>query len=330
MKWCYNYTIINWQVKRMNYIKSVYFFRSSSGTDNIACYIYNPLTEPKAVIQLTHGMCEYIERYEAFIDFLCSNDFAVCGHDHLGHGKSVINDDYLGYFASEKGWQYLVKDPVQMTKIIRKRYHDIPLFLVGHSLGSLTARVALAKCDCFYNGVILLGALNTKVKIDAVMAMADTIRRVNGDMYRSELIEKIIYGYTNLKISDPINKFGWLTRDDELVYKFYDNPKCNYIFTASAYCDMIKLFMYATDKKCIESIPGDKPILILGGDADPIGQWGKGPRELFAMLENAGCTAVEMKLYNGARHELLNEINRNEVYNDILKWCSKYINEMEE
>ena len=314
----------------MNYKKSVDYFKSSSGTDNIAYYIYQPLINPKGVIQITHGMCEYIERYEEFIAFLCNSGFVVCGHDHLGHGKSVLNDDYLGYFAHKKGWQYLVKDTVQMSKIIRRQYHDLPLFLIGHSLGSLTARVAVSKSGYLYNGIILLGALNTKIKVDAAMAMADTIRRVSGDMCRSEFIEKIIYGFTNIKIDDPVNKFGWLTRDDELVYKFYDNPKCNFIFTASAYCDLIKLFMYATDIKCIESTPKEKPFLILGGEADPIGQWGKGPRELVSVFESAGCTAVEMKLYEGARHELLNEINRNEIYNDILKWCEKHIEEMEE
>lgn len=314
----------------MNYDKTSDFFRSSNGTDNIAYYIYKPAAEPKAVIQITHGMCEFIERYEEFIGFLCNNGFVVCGHDHLGHGKSVLNDDYLGYFAPQKGWQYLVKDTVQMSRIIRKQYPEIPLFLIGHSLGSLTARVAVSKCGYLYNGVILLGALNTKVRLDAVMAMADTVRRASGDMCRSELIEKLVYGYTNIRIDDPANKFGWLTRDDDIVYKFYDDPKCNFIFTVSAFCDLIKLFMYATDKKCIGATPKDKPFLILGGDADPIGQWGKGPRELFEVLDNAGCTAVEMKLYEGARHEVLNEINRNEVYNDILQWCNNHIKGLEE
>ena len=171
----------------MNYNKSVNYFRSSNCADNISYYIYEPFTEPKAVIQITHGMCEYIERYEEFIDFLCENGYVVCGHDHLGHGKSVLNDDYLGYFAPEKGWQYLVKDTVKMTKIIRKHYRDIPLFLIGHSLGSLTARVAVSKCGYLYNGIILLGALNTRMKVDAAMAAADTIRRAKGDMCRSEL-----------------------------------------------------------------------------------------------------------------------------------------------
>ena len=314
----------------MNYTKSVDFFRSSSGADNIAYYIYMPLNEPKAVIQLTHGMCEYIERYEEFIAFLCDNGYVVCGHDHLGHGKSVINDDYLGYFAPEKGWQYLIKDTVQMSRIIHKQYPDLPLLLIGHSLGSLTARVAVSKCGYLYNGVILLGALNTKIKVDVAMAAADTIRRAKGDMCRSETIEKLIYGFTNIKIDDPVNKFGWLTRDDELVYKFYDNPKCNFIFTASAYCDLIKLFMYATDRRCIDAAPKDKPFLILGGESDPIGQWGRGPRELAYVLENAGCADVTIKVYDGARHELLNEINRNEVYNDILEWCENHISKVEE
>lgn len=314
----------------MKYNKTADFFRSASGADNIAYYIYKPREKAKGVIQLTHGMCEYIERYEEFIAFLCEKGFAVCGHDHLGHGKSVLNDDYLGYFAPEKGWQYLVKDTVTMSKIIRKQYPETPLFLIGHSLGSLTARAAMSKCGCLYNGIVLLGTLNTRLKVDIAMAMADTIRRASGDMCRSEVVEKLVYGYTNIKIDDPVNKFAWLTRDDELVYKFYDNPKCNFIFTVSAFCDLIKLFMYATDRKCVEATPKGKPVLILGGKADPIGQWGKGPRELFEMLEGTGCTEVEMKLYEGARHELLNEINRTEVYNDIADWCSSHINEVEE
>ena len=305
-------------------------FKSSNQSDMIAYSVYKPEGKPKAVIQLVHGMCEYIERYSDFIAFLCENGFAVCGHDHLGHGNSILNEDYLGYFAPQKGWQYLVKDTVKMTRIIRRQYTDIPLFLIGHSLGSLTARIALSKCGYLYNGVILLGTLNTKTKLDTAMAMADTIRRASGDMCRSELIEKVVYGYTNFQIDDPVNKFAWLTRDDEHVYKFYDDPKCNFIFTVSAFCDLIKLFMYAADRKCIDTTPKDKPILILGGEADPIGQWGKGPRELFEVFESASCTNVEIKLYDGARHELLNEINRIEVYNDILEWCNSHINEVEE
>ena len=310
--------------------KSTGSFISSNNSDNIAYYVYKPSAKPKAVIQITHGMCEYIERYEEFISYMCENDFVVCGHDHLGHGNSVLNNDYLGYFAPEKGWQYLVKDTVHMTKLIRSQYPELPLFILGHSLGSLTARVAVSKCGYLYDGVILLGALNTKLPLDAAMMAADTIRRASGDMCRSELIEKIIYGYTNVRIDDPVNKFGWLTRDDELVYKFYDNPKCNFIFTVSGFCDLIKLFMYAADKKCVEATPEKMPVLILGGEADSIGQWGKGPRELLSVLESRGCTEVQMKLYEGARHELLNEINRAEVYSDILKWCSNYIYESEE
>lgn len=311
-------------------IKSRGYFRSSDGSDNIAYYIYEPTGKAGAILQLTHGMCEYIERYEEFISFMCENGIIVCGHDHLGHGNSVVNDDYLGYFAPEKGWQYLVKDTVRMTRVIRDKYPALPLFIAGHSLGSLTARVAVSKCGCLYDGAILLGVLNTKLKLDAAMIMADTIRRANGDMCRSETIEKMVYGYTNSRITDPVNKFGWLTRDDELVRRFYDNPKCNFIFTVSAFCDLIKLFMYATDRKCIESVQKNMPIFIAGGDADSIGQWGKGPAELLSVLEQAGCTDVEMKLYSGARHELLNEINRAEIYEDLLGWLNKHIYEVED
>lgn len=309
----------------MNYSKEYYTFPSSNGNDHLTYYVYKPYSEPRAILQIVHGMCEYCERYEDFINFLCANGIMVCCHDHLGHGGSIANMDKLGFFADEKGWQFLAKDTVRLTKIIKKQYPGKPFYILGHSMGSLIVRAVLAKYDFLYRGAVIMGTLNTKVGVDAGIALTRALCRIKGNMYRSKAVDQLIFGLSNRKIEDPASEYSWLTRDEDIVAASEKDPLCNFHFTVRAYSDLLFLVSYVSDKNWAGKIGKDLPVFICSGSDDPVGNYGKGPQQVFDALNNAGLNDLELKIYSGGRHEILNETNRAEVYEDILSWLDSHI-----
>ncbi len=309
----------------MNYTKECGTFPSSNGTDNIAYYVYRPNSDPRAVVQIVHGMCEYCGRYEDFISFLCANGIAVICHDHLGHGASAENPEKLGFFADDKGWQCLAKDTVHVSKTVRSKDRNIPFYILGHSMGSLVVRTVLAKYDFLYSGAILMGTLNTKVGTDAGIVLTRALAKMKGNMYRSAHLDDLVFGLNNRKIADPASEYSWISRDDEIVSKYENDPLCNFHFTVRAYSDLLFLVSYVSDKNWSKKLDKDIPVLICSGSDDPIGNYGKGPQEVFDILNAESFSDLELKLYSGARHEILNETNRAEVYEDILRWLNDHI-----
>lgn len=311
-------------------IKSKGHFASSNSADKITYYIYKPEGKPKAVVQLVHGVREYIERYEEFISFLCDNGILVCGHDHLGHGNSVVTNEYLGYFSRERGWQYLIMDTVRLSRIMQNNYPSVPYFLIGHSMGSLIVRAAVSKCGYMYDGAVLLGVFNAKTGMDAARIYMKNLCRIKGEFYRPEKTDKLLQSIGNAHIKNPESGYDWASRDNSSAEDFINDPKCNFTFTASAYADLIMLMMYVSGKQWAESVDKIFPMLICSGEEDSVGEWGKDAVKLFEMLEKTGCEQVKLKLYDGARHELLHETNRSEVFDDLLEWLNYHIYEVEE
>ena len=309
----------------MSFEKFCGSFKSSNGSDNIAYYMYTPVSKPRAAVQIVHGMCEYIARYEDFISFLCANGIAVFGHDHLGHGGSVVSDEYLGYFAPKHGWQFLAKDTVRLTKIIRKKFEDIPLYILGHSMGSLVTRAVLAKHSDLYSGAVIMGTLNMRVGVNAGLVISRTACRLKGDMGRSKALDNLIFGLSNVKIENPVNEFAWISRDTEIAVAYEKDPYCNFHFTASAYTDLMYLVSYVSARDWAEKVDNNLPVFICSGGDDPVGLYGRGPEDVFVRLSNSGQVDMELRLYSGARHEILNETNRAEVYEDILNWLERHI-----
>ncbi len=309
----------------MNYIKECGTFPSSNGTDNIAYYIYKPLSGHRAALQIVHGMCEYCGRYEEFINFLCSNGIMVCCHDHLGHGASAGSPEKLGFFAKEKGWQYLAKDTVRLSKMIRSEYGKTPFFILGHSMGSLVVRTVLAKYAFLYDGSVIMGTLNTKIGLDAGIVLTRALCRIKGDMYRSKAVDELVFGLNNRRIEDPSSEYSWISRDEDIVSAYEKDPLCNFHFTVRAYSDLLFLVSYVSDKDWAQKIDSALPVLICSGGEDPVGDYGKGPKEVFDALNAADLEDIELKLYSGARHEILNETNRAEVFEDILVWLDAHI-----
>ena len=310
----------------MNYNKFSGYYKSNNGINDVKFFLYMPLKQsPKAILQIFHGMCEYVERYEEFIDFLCGEGYAVCGNDHIGHGGSVSSDDELGFFAEKNGWRCLVKDSIFLTRMMQDKFHSLPYFALGHSMGSLILRTILGKYSDIYDGVLLFGTISIDFGTDACLAMIEAAESVKGSHFRSKALNKLLFGMSNLKIDKTETEYDWISTDSSVARSFAENPKCTFIFTAQAMYDLVMMVKYVSTKEWAEKVRTDLPILISGGAYDPVGHYGKFPREVSARLIKAGVKNVELKIYDGMRHEILNEVDKMEVYKDTLDWLDEHI-----
>lgn len=309
----------------MAYTKETNTFKSCNQTSNITYYIYKPLNPPRAILQISHGMCEYIERYEDFINFLTGHDILVCGNDHLGHKNSAASKEMLGYFAEENGWTYLPEDLAAMTKIIKKQYPDIPNFLLGHSMGSFISRVYITRHADLIDGVILCGTSGSNPAIGAAKVITKLVKKVKGSFYRSKTVNRLMFGAYNSKYKNVRTTHDWITRDEAAVDKYLSDEYCTFIFTASAFCDLITLLDTVSLDSWYDAIPNALPIYLISGDMDPVGNWGKGIIEVKERLEKRDLEDFSSKLYKDYRHELLNEVGKEVVYEDILNWLNHRI-----
>lgn len=309
----------------MNYTKEVHKTKSSNGQTNITYYIYKPLDEPKAILQISHGMCEYLERYEDFIDFLTGNRILVCGNDHLGHKNSVVSKDKLGYFAPKDGWKYLVKDLAKITYIMKDSYPNLPYFLLGHSMGSFIARLYISQFSSFVDGTIICGTAGSNPLIDFASLLTTLVYKIKGEFYRSSFINKLMFGSYNKKYKTVRTNSDWITKDEAIVDKYVNDEYCTFIFTTSAFCDLVKLLKTVSSDSWYNAIPKNLPIFLISGDMDPVGNYGKGILEVERRLKERNLEDLTTKLYKDDRHEILNETDRQIVYQDILNWIDNRI-----
>lgn len=298
-------------------------FPSTTHLCDVRFYFFKP-EKPRAVIMLSHGMCEYIERYRHFAEFLCENDIALCGNDHIGHGNSITGNDMLGYFGTENGYINMVRDLHQMKTILDEQFPDIPHFLLGHSMGSFLARIYISKYGATdkFSGVIIAGTAGGISGYVPFVKVIDAMAAKYGEMYRHEFGSKAVFGIFNLRTQNQRTDNDWLSRDDEQVDKFCADPKCNFIFTISGYRDLMNALMCCNTAHVIENTPTDIPILFLSGGMDPIGEYGSGVRHAVARYLEHGCD-VNLRIYREARHELIFELNKDEVMQDILEFITK-------
>lgn len=302
----------------MAYIKKQGAFDSSNGTDKCAYYIYEPETRDfKGVIQISHGMCEYIERYEHFADFLCEHGFVVVGNDHLGHGNTVKSTEDLGYFAAKDGWSHLVNDLHRLTALIKTKYPNLPYFLIGHSMGSFIARLYITRFPKAVSAAVIMGTGDDKALSEIGVRAARSVVALKGERYRSENLNSMVFGLYNDRIEDKQTIFDWLTHDTEVVKRYVGDERCNFVFTASGFVDLTTLLRRVSSAQWVEKVPKHLPLLFMAGTGDPVGGYGKGVMNVYDKLINAGCN-VDIKLYPGARHELLNETMKEIVFDDIL------------
>lgn len=306
----------------LEFLTKEYTFPSASGL----CDIYAQSAAPvdygqiKGVVQISHGMAEYSNRYAGFALELCKSGYAVFVIDHVGHGSSVADKNMLGFFG-ENGEETFVEDLKALTDIIKNEYNDLPLYLLGHGMGSLIARKYTAKYGYLLDGVIYTGTSGQNPALGVGIQLANTLIKQNGPYYRSELLDTIAFGAYNRK-TEKRTECDWVSRDTKEVDKFIADDLCGYKYTVSGMKALFLTLKAVSTRRWYNSVPLSMPILLLSGSMDPIGDYSKGVNEVYKTLKKTGHKYVTLKLYEGARHEILNEINRKEVYEDIINWLN--------
>ena len=298
-------------------------FPSSSGKATIEA-LHWPCENPRGVVQLCHGMCEHIGRYDEFAKFLNEHGFAVVGNNHLGHGASLI-DGQFGYFGDDGAYNYLIEDLELLRKKASAIYPGVPYFLFGHSMGSFITRIYIARYGKYLDGAVICGTSGPNPLASVGQLLTKAVIALRGRTYVSHLLERVA-GTDNLKrIPNARTSSDWLSRDEAKVDEFINDELCGFTFTCSAYLELARMLENVSDDAWFKSVPRELPLFIISGDADPVGRWGEGVKIVYENLCEAGVSNVTLKLYPGARHELLNEQNRGEVFDDVLAFFEKHI-----
>ena len=303
-----------------------FYFQSSTGRTSIHALKCVPDGKPRAVVQIAHGIAEHIERYRPFMEFLANNGFVTAGNDHLGHGKSIRVPAEQGFFAEKDGWWRVVDDMDKLHDIMSKEYPELPYVLFGHSMGSFLTRTYLIKHPDKYDAVILSGTGHqSPALVLGGNAAASVMAKLNGTMGDGAKLDSLAFGTYLNKIENPRTKFDWLSRDTEQVDKYIADPLCGFVGKIGLYRDMMQGIKFITNEKNIAQMNKEKPVYFMSGDGDPVGDYGKGVERAYKAFCNAGLHDVFMRLYPGGRHEMLNETNKEQVYQDILNWLNEKI-----
>ena len=305
----------------MNYNFNEYRFPSADGKNTIYAEIYTPKhAAPKGIVQLAHGMIDYTGRYTALASFLCEHGFIFAGNHHLGHGKSVGTGEDFGFFAERDGYKYVLEDINSMNKYLHKTHPDLPVILLGHSMGSFISRLYVAQHPTAVSGLIIHGTGGPNPLVGVGKLLSKLITSFYGARHRSELINNMAFGSYNKRYPKEEGHNAWLTRDLAKVADRDTNEFTSFKFTVSGYTDLFTFLASSNSKAWFKSYPKKMPTLVMSGDMDPVGDYGKGPAYVYKQLMINGASNVTLKMYEGARHELFNETNADEVFHDILAW----------
>lgn len=303
-----------------------FYFQSSTGHNKLRAHMCTPDVEPKAVVQIVHGIAEHMDRYDDFMLFLANNGFVAVGEDHLGHGKSIEREEDKGFFAENNGWTYAVQDVEILRLAMKKNYPELPIVVFGHSMGSFLTRTHLIKFPNGFDAAIISGTGNQgKPLVLGGLAVGNVISKVKGPHYYSEFINNMAFGSYNKVYGVAKTTHDWLTRDEAVVQKYLADPLCGFIPSCSLFRDMMTGINIITNVKNLGAMNKDTPIYFMSGVMDPVGECGKGVKIAYENFCKAGMKDVTLKLYEGGRHEMLNEINKDEVYGNILAWISAKI-----
>lgn len=296
-------------------------FLSSDGITHLAAYRTTP-ENPRALVQISHGMCEYFLRYEGFAEYLSAQGFLVFGHDHLGHGNSAPDATSLGFTVSGGGYQNLIEDVHTLSLKMKEEYPSLPLILFGHSMGSFIARAVVEQFGSDYKAAIFCGTGGPDTPAGAGKLLASLLMLFCGERHRSALLKSIAFMGYNKKFEKGCDKNAWLTRDADVVTRYNADPFCTYTFTLRAYHDLFSLVARVNRREWAQSLRRDLPILVVSGEMDPVGSYGLGVRAVAKMLEDAKIEDLTLTLYPEMRHEILNELEKDSVWTEICQWIA--------
>ncbi|WP_044640483.1 alpha/beta hydrolase [Risungbinella massiliensis] len=297
-------------------------------TDHAKIYVHKWKSDssPIGIVQIAHGMAEHSKRYHEFATKLVEAGYVVYANDHRGHGQTAGKEEELGYFAEENGWELVVDDLYQLTNIIKKEYPQIPFFLFGHSMGSFLSRRYIQKYGMELDGVILSGTGADQGILSWLgIQFANVERKIKGKRTKSNLLNRLVFGNFNRAFQPIRTEFDYLSRDEREVDKYIADPFCGYVPTTSFFYDLFSGVNQSDKPENLNQVPKNLPIFLFSGDQDPVGDNGRGVLKTYHHFQKAGIVDVSYKLYPGGRHEMLNESNREEVYQDVIAWLNKHL-----
>lgn len=280
----------------------------------------------KGIINIAHGMAESAIRYKRFARILVDNGFIVYASDHRGHGLTCSNIEDLGYICDNDGFHTMVEDLKEINNFIKEEKPNLPIIIMGHSMGSFLTQRYIEEYGDTVNGAIISGTNgNPSLMLNFGIFISSIEMRIRGRKAKSKLLDGMIFGTYNKRIHKNKTRVDWLTRDEEEVEKFINDPYCGTVFTTSFFYDLMKGLKITHKEENLNKIPKSLPILIFSGDADPVGRYGKGVDNLINLYKSLGIKNLHYKIYKDGRHEMLNEINKDEVFEDIINWLNLVI-----
>ena len=301
-----------------------FYYESSTGRNKIRARMCTPDGTPRAIVQIAHGIAEHIDRYEAFMRFLAENGFVAVGNDHLGHGKSIARLEEQGIFAEKDGWNYVVEDMKKLRELAKEQFPNLPYIFFGHSMGSFLTRTFLIRYPDLYDAAILSGTgQQSPALVNGGYLAAELMTKLKGPRSSGQALNDMAFGSYCKRIENPRTPFDWLSRDSETVDRYIADPLCGFVCKTSLYRDMMGGLKFLTNQKNINRMNKDAPIYFMSGAEDPVGDYGAGVETAYKAFCRSGLKDVMIRLYPGGRHEMLNEINRNDVMQDILNWLNE-------
>lgn len=307
--------------------KEEFYFDSRDNHSRIHAVRWTPdIENVVAVVQIVHGMSEYVERYEELAAFLTERGYVVTGDDHLGHGKSVPEEGLQGYFCEQDPATVVVRDVHRLKKLTQEMYPGVPYFILGHSMGSFILRNYICRYGSGIDGALIVG---TGMQSNALLRFSKVIAAIEGffrgSKHKSRFIDKGAFGSYNKRIKGAKTDFDWLSRDSDRVDAYIADKDCGFIFTVNGFKTLFELIARVKKQENLLKIPKELPIIFLSGEEDPVGGYGKGVQKAYKSLSDAGLTDLEIKLYPQDRHELLGEPDRKKVMEDIEVWLTKHL-----
>lgn len=297
----------------------------SKGAGKIHACRWTPEGEVKAVVQIVHGIAEFVERYDDFANYLTGLGFAVVAEDHMGHGQSINGEGIQGYFHG--GWFTAIEDTMQLMKDTREVFPNAPYILFGHSMGSFMARTILCKYpDSGISAAVICGtAWQPAFALPALIKIIEAMNKKLGETAPNQKLNDMIFGSYNGKVEHPRTSHDWLTRDNKIVDEYIAHPLCGFVPSGGLLRDMMQGIWFIEQKDNLNAMRKDLPVFFIAGGDDPVGNYGKGIHQAVEAFRKAGMTDVSVRIYPLCRHEILNEINKEEVYEDVAEWINARI-----
>ncbi|WRS26261.1 alpha/beta hydrolase [Oscillospiraceae bacterium MB08-C2-2] len=299
-------------------------YQSANGVDVIAATAWQPTCQPiRGIVQISHSLHEYIELYSDFANYLAERGYIVCGEDHLGHGRSARDAESLGFSSESGGAVHVVRDTRRLYRLMKQSWPNIPYFMLGQGTGGFIVRLYMTKYKESLDGC-LLGA--SQINVFRRPFMEHRIKTVidkHGIHYRTEELLDCLN--MNCYCQDQRkNSQEWLSRDPVALEAFLEDKWCNFVPTAAVYRDMLSLLLGVSWRNWARCLPKDLPLMLFSGDKDPFSRFGKATRTITSLLEKSGLMDLTTIIYRGGSHAFWMEVNREQIFADIVNWLNQH------